>query len=207
MWAMISLIELCSRSGFTRAPETWEYKVKEFPEVVLGRWSWILNTGHPAVHAFLELKGEILSMQIYMCAGTWIHTHIHPFFHLYKKIAMLSKTFSKNIEYTALYRVFLWAILRSISLNMFFQTLFSLLIGIIIIIVFKNALSQLGEKYPGIKPWKQNSSLLPFLGPLIGESEHARRSERTCSTSQPHFTRAPAPEAITWDCPVEDTLG
>ena len=77
MWAMISLIELCSRSGFTRAPETWEYKVKEFPEVVLGRWSWILNTGHPAVHAFLELKGEILSMQIYMCAGTWIHTHIH----------------------------------------------------------------------------------------------------------------------------------
>lgn len=139
--------------------------------------------------------------------NTHTHTHTHPFFHLYKKIAMLSKTFSKNIEYTALYRVFLWAILRSISLNMFFQTLFSLLIGIIIIIVFKNALSQLGEKYPGIKPWKQNSSLLPFLGPLIGESEHARRSERTCSTSQPHFTRAPAPEAITWDCPVEDTLG
>ena len=47
------------------------------PEVVVGRQTWTLNTGQLAFHDFPELEGEMLHIQILVCAGVSTHIRVH----------------------------------------------------------------------------------------------------------------------------------
>lgn len=79
--------------------------------VIVGRQTWTLNTGHPAFHALPELKGESLHIPIHVCASVHTRTRVHVHTHrslllLLQRMKILSETFSKNIERTAIYVAF-----------------------------------------------------------------------------------------------------
>ena len=187
--------------------ESWEPKVEGFSKVILGGWSWAQVTLFSIFLFFCSWKEKYY---LFKCtcvlAHTCVHTHTYPFFGLYKEWKYCPKCPPKVQKTPPFDRSSAERVREAFPRTHFFKSCVSCLF-ISILFWKKIILSQWGEKCPGIKLSKQNSSLLQVLGfnMWTSLSRHKKRA-RGWWISQSHFTREPSPEASLWDSGLQTIL-